>query len=94
MHTRHAEDHAGAEVAGAASWMVAMFALIVAAALVIGLLIWAPWHSSSVTTNSGPFSTQSGQQGGQGATQNPNQPNVNISGNDINVGGAGQSPGQ
>jgi hypothetical protein len=93
MHTHHAEDHAAAEVAGAASWMVAMFALIVAAALVIGLLLWAPWHSSSVTTNSGPFSTQSGQQGGQAATQNPNQPNVNIPGTDINVGGAGQSPG-
>jgi hypothetical protein len=87
MHTHHAEDHAAAEVAGAASWMVAMFAVIVAASLVIGLLLWAPWHSSSVTTNSGPVGTQSGQQqSGQSAPQNSNQPNVNISGNDVNVG--------
>ena len=87
MHTHHAEDHAAAEAAGAASWMVAMFAVIVAAALVIGLLLWAPWHSSSVTTNSRPVGTQSSQQqSGQSAPQNSNQPNVNISGNDVNVG--------
>ena len=90
MHTRHAEDHTAAEAAGAASWMVAMFAVIVAAASVMGLLLWAPWHSSSVTTNSVPVGTQSGQQqSGQSAPQSPDQPNVNISGNDVNVGDNG-----
>ena len=96
MHAHHVEDHAGTEAAGAASWMVAMFAVIVAAALLFALLLWEPWHSSGITnsgSNSGPVGTQSSQQqSNQSAPQNPDQPNVNVSGNDINVGGAGQSP--
>jgi hypothetical protein len=100
MHTHHADDYAGAEAVGAASWMLAMFAVVIAAALVVALLFWAPWHSSSVT-NPGSGGTQSGQQqsGQSGSSQSghgsSNQPDVNVSGNHVNVGdNGGQSQGQ
>ncbi len=98
MHTHHADDYAGAEAVGAASWMLAMFAVIVAAALVVALLFWAPWHSSSVT-NPGSGGTQSGQQqssqsgSGQSGQSSGSQPDVNVSGNHVNV-GDNSAPGQ
>lgn len=47
MAHAHHDDHATADAAGAASWMVAMFAvLLLGAALIVGLLVWEPWEDN------------------------------------------------
>ncbi len=44
MSHAHDSGHGSADAAGAASWMVAMVAvLLLGAALVVGLFVWEPW---------------------------------------------------
>lgn len=82
-HTHDAHDsHASAEAAGAASWMVAMVAfLVLAAALVIALFVWAPWDDDNTSSVPGGGNVPGVNEG----TDNNSEGGVDISGNDINV---------
>ncbi len=85
-HTHH--DSAGGEGFAAASWMMAMLAVIVAVVLAVALLIWMPWdnvNSSGGTTND----TNSGEQ-----APADNGGGVNIEGNDVDIGDVPDAPSQ
>lgn len=81
-HTHH-EDYAASEGFAAASWMMAMMAVIIFAVLAVALLVWSPWNSgtSTGTTTNGNNTEQQAPADGS-----DNGDGVNIEGNDVDIG--------
>lgn len=83
-HTHHDEHYAGGDAAaGAAAWMMAMFAVIAGVALLVALFVWAPWNDGTVTTNTDNTSEQAPADDGGG---------VSIEGNDVDINTGGDAP--
>ncbi|MEX0682603.1 MAG: hypothetical protein WD904_00930 [Dehalococcoidia bacterium] len=79
MATHH-EGHRGSESAAAASWLMAMVLFAVLAfALVVALIVWAPWDDAGTVSTPGTNDAVPGEQDNGG--------DVNINGEaDIDVG--------
>lgn len=86
-HAHH--DSAGSEGFAAASWMMAMFGVIIAVVLAVALLVWAPWNDNGTGTTNTNNNTEQQAPADEGGSDG-----VNIEGNNVDVGDVPEVPSQ